>query len=406
MSGRLHARYANVLRSFSCAATLALLGVALSGCGADTTGVFQSETGGSQGSTSTGSASTGTGGNGGGGVGGAGAAGGAGGSSTSSTGGMGGGSGGAEDCLDGKDNDGDGQVDCADSDCTAGYTCVDAAPQGWEGYFLVEQGDYPIADPACATGTTPQVFYAEPAGPAECSACTCGDLQGAACSPPQLSCYSGGQCGGNAIDWTQALADGTCQKPTNLLPNGGFTGLSCKQTGQAQVKSAGSCAPSTSELTNKDPWKREIVACASPGAGKGCGGKSACVPKPVEAGQSVCIRRDGAEACPAGWTAAVQVFQNGTDSRACGACECAAQTSCAGGVYTFHDTNGCTPAGAGNTPPIDVNDGTCRNVGGQLDQGSWSAQATLPQPQGACTPKGGAPSGAMQPEGPVTFCCR
>ena len=37
-----------------------------------------------------------------------------------------------EDCTNGKDDDGDGKIDCADPDC-ADYRCTPKVPAGWEG---------------------------------------------------------------------------------------------------------------------------------------------------------------------------------------------------------------------------------------------------------------------------------
>jgi hypothetical protein len=59
-----------------------------------------------------------------------GGAGGASGTTTSPGGaGQGGGGGGAEDCTNGVDDDGDGAIDCDDTDCGA-YQCAPSAPPG------------------------------------------------------------------------------------------------------------------------------------------------------------------------------------------------------------------------------------------------------------------------------------
>ncbi len=109
------------------------------------------------------------------------------------------------------------------------------------------------------------------------------------------------------------------------------------------------------------------------------------------------------KACPDGWnTATIQAFTSGADSRACGACACNdPSTTCGATSYTFYDLNNCAN---GNTSV--VNSGSCANLSGLLDLLSWSAKATLPAPSGACEPSGGAPTGSVQPDGAVTFCCK
>lgn len=60
-----------------------------------------------------------------------------------------------EDCLDGRDDNGDGAGDCADPSCAPYVHCVPAvdAPSGWEGYSsIVASGacppDMPTGDDA------------------------------------------------------------------------------------------------------------------------------------------------------------------------------------------------------------------------------------------------------------------
>ncbi|MDI1448008.1 hypothetical protein [Polyangium sp. 6x1] len=364
---------------------LTLLGASLFGCGTDTSDVFQ--TGGSAGAGN----STNTGGSAG--QGGAGGAGGG-------QGGTGAGTTGSENCLDGADNDDDGDVDCADDDCTAGFACVDEAPSGWS-YAWTAEGD--AAPGACANGSAPEALFTDPAGAAECSACTCGDVQGAACSMPGLQCYPNlTMCLGGGDNWSGAFQNGaTCAKPTNLL---GFAGaLACRLNGAATVTSPGSCPPSVSELQNKEPFAGKITACAAKTSNGGCGAGSACAPKPA-ATESLCIRQEGEHACPDGFSQVVS-YKSAADTRACSACTCEAGTTCAGGLYRFHDLDNCVAEGA-STAPIALDSDTCRNVTGQLDSNSWSIEAVPATPSGNCTAKGGQPTGELTPEGAVTFCCK
>lgn len=377
-------------------ATFALLGLALPACGADTGGVFQGEAGSTSG-TPTSSASTGTGGAGGQG----GQAAGTGGQA-SGTGGQGGGQTGAENCLDGVDNDKDGDVDCADADCNAGFACEEA-PSGWEFVFkedLPADTQPPLAP--CADGSAAEELFIGPAGPAECAACTCGPIEGAACSFPKLTCSPGSTgCGGTGADWTAGAQSAACAKPANLL--GLNFQLSCRMAEAPGVAQEGTCAPSVSDFSNKGSFSGALRVCAT-SAGGGCGQGAACVPKAPEPNLSLCIRRDGEEACPAGFTATT-AYKSADDSRGCSACTCAPKTTCEGASYRFFDPDNCT-TGAGLDNPIDVNNTTCRNISPLLDSNSWSVQANAPKPGGSCDPAGGAPTGQVDAQGAVTFCCK
>jgi len=48
----------------------------------------------------------------------------------------------------------------------------------------------------------------------------------------------------------------------------------------------------------------------------------------------------------------------------------------------------------------------CSNVSALLDFNSWSVKADPPMLTGGCAPKGGDPTGQVQPQGATTFCCK
>ena len=306
------------------------------------------------------------------------------------------------------DNDGDGLVDCADPQCQVAYTCVDADPPGWNGHFYVHETTFtaPAAAP-CAADLTPFTDFEDPAGAAQCDACTCGAPQGASCSPPPIQCSGNStNCGGNPQDWTSALKDGACDKPTNLAGNAFF--LSCKLTGTSAVTAPGQCTPSASDFSNKGSWQQRIDVCGTDKAGGGCGAGKVCVPKASGASvnESVCVRHDGLMACPAGYAQSVQGYGSASDSRACSACSCGGPgTTCSAGSYTFYDLDACATAGQSDNP-VTIGSTACSNVSTLLDQGSWSVQASLPVPSGSCPASGGAPVGSVQPSQPVTYCCK
>jgi len=387
--------FASVVASGSSVVLLALM---LPACGADTEGVFTSpegNTGGADTSSSSGqggttSSSSGQGGDGGG-------QGGSGGQTSSSS--SSGGPVDPEDCLDGLDNDKDGNIDCADSDCTVGFTCTDEPPQGWSSVALEQgMGAPPVATP-CDGGAKPEELLTGPAGPPECSACSCGPLMGTTCKAPPLACFVGSVgCNLGQQDWTDDFPNGDCAKPDI----GFAVTLSCRLTGMASVAEPGSCAPSMSDFPNKDTWAGWANACAVKTSAGGCAAGTVCAPKPG-ASQSLCVRHDGQHACPAGWTN-VDAYSGATDDRTCADCSCTASATCTGGTYQVFDLDGCAPGGSSN--PITIDNMMCRNVSGQLDSNSWSVRRNPPVVGGNCAAQGGEPKGSVQPTGAVTFCCK
>jgi len=305
------------------------------------------------------------------------------------------------------DNDGDGLVDCADPGCQAGFTCVDADPPGWKGHFYVTETALPAgAAPPCPTDLTPDTDFESPAGPAQCSACSCSAAQGASCAPPQISCSSNSfNCGGSPQDWTPALQDGACHKPTNLLGNAIF--LSCQLKSGTTLTSPGQCTPSTVDFPNKSPWQKRVDACGTDKAGGGCGGGKVCVPRGAGTpNESLCVRHDGTMPCPSGFTKTIQAYASASDDRACTDCTCGgANTTCSDGSYTFFDLDNCATGGAGTSNPVTIG-GNCTDVSALLDTGSWSARATLPKASGTCPAGGGVPTGSVQPSQPLTYCCK
>lgn len=399
---------------------LILLGAfMLPACGADTEGVFQSTAGTNTGASSGngGEAGAGQGGNnssssgqggasnssssgqGGGASSSSGQGGSAGQSTSSSSSSSSSGSGMPEDCLDGLDNDLDGDIDCADADCTTGFVCTDEAPTGWSS-VAIEQG-MGAAPPAmpCVDGSMAESFFTGPAGAAECSACTCGAIAGTTCNGPSLACFPGSNnCGSGQQDWTNNFANGNCAKPDIGF---GTINLSCRLTAQATVGQSGSCPPSASDFTNKDTWAGWVNSCGIKTGAGGCDAGKVCTPKPLDT-QSLCIRQDGQQMCPNGWNS-VDAYVGGSDDRSCSACTCAANPTCTGGTYQVFDSNGCA---AGGDNPITVDNNTCRNVSALIDFGSWSVQKTPPTAGGSCTAQGGEAMGSVQTKGPVTFCCK
>jgi hypothetical protein len=307
-----------------------------------------------------------------------------------------------ENCLDGIDNDGDNDPDCADSDC-GDFECVAEAPAGWEGYFRIHTTPYPNDAPSmCPDGTAPTTYFDTP-NPGDCSACSCGAWGNASCTAPPIACYnqSNSCMGNNMLDLSQLVPDGSCFDVPGINNN---PARSCRLTGNAAVANPGSCQPAGGDLMILEPWMYQDDVCGKPIVGKGCGNKQVCVPKgDGDYNGPVCIRKTGTDMCPPNFPDPVTVATGGTDDRACNACQCAVNgVTCSGGTYTVYDQDAC---GGGNVTVSSMN---CVEVTQQLDGNSGSIKATaLPQAAGgACTESGGEPTGSVTPDEVVRFCCQ
>jgi hypothetical protein len=308
------------------------------------------------------------------------------------------GGGSAESCTNGADDDGDGLVDCADDDCAAGFVCAPAPPAGWVGPGRLIEAPFPApAAPSCPDGALPARYTSEPAGPAECTACACGTLANAVCTPV-LHCYSNNDCFGIPADLTNNIASSGCPLVTGLN--------SCKLTGGVKVTSVGACPPSEATFANTASWVFHDDLCGPPPiAGAGCPSGELCVPRPAAPWDGpACVAQAGvAPACPGGFPHARLLYTGGVDGRGCAPCTCAPNVKCSGaGSVTVHDDIGCGEGGSGTVPMST----TCTGFYGDY-LGDWggSISHTSAVAGGSCAPGGGAPTGAVVPELPLTVCC-
>jgi hypothetical protein len=311
---------------------------------------------------------------------------------------------GQESCLDGADNDGDGLVDCADTDdCSAdAYECVDGPPAGWTAGVRAAKAAYPSGGslPMCPEGMTPTDHFAGPAQAADCSACNCA-LSGAACTAPEVECYWGSSSCQNGADVQhQDSQNDQCHNHPNVPSSTG----SCEITGDPDVITPGTCTFGAGDGQLVAPtWMEEVRVCTA-AAGGGCGDTRVCVPKaPVGSGVdgAVCIAREGTDACPSGWTIETQTYQSGTDNRACSACACEMDTvDCTGGGWEAYEFENCFAVFSYQKATITTQ---CTTVSSLLgSQFSLRATAATPEPPTECSAQG---NGAVDAQGPMKLCC-
>ncbi len=304
-------------------------------------------------------------------------------------------------CLNGLDDDGDGLVDCADPDCQALYQCVASPPVGWEGTYRVRELAW--SDPAppiepCPDGSTATRYYVEASGPIVC-ACGCDALTGASCNPPPIGCSESDNCSDPLLDWTNTLANGSCQKPN--IGNSG--NLSCKLLGSPTVASDGACSPTVTK-SSVAPFASFLDVCGTPNGPAGCFPGYACTAKSGGAYTGLpCVRAADNQTCPSGWGARHFAYGSYTDTRDCTACACTPQPSCSGGGYTFYDKNGCNAS----DNDIKIADANCHDVSNNLDANRWSIRLTSSaNASGQCAGSGGLSTGSLDTSAPVTFCCQ
>lgn len=335
------------------------------------------------------------------------AQGGVGGSAGAAQGGTGGTVG--EICTNGVDDDGDGAVDCEDTDCDEGYTCAPSVPAGWQGPVALWEGGSAAGAPACSkAGGYPDLEVTAmddlTAPAAQCAACRCLAPEGIVCPTAQLGFYTSTSC--NVVGSAASITADECH--AFVFSGAAPTGLRW----EASPALGGACRPDLDGTSRLPPlrWDRFARACGSAPEGEGCG-TGACVPRPsAPFGAGLCIYRRGDFACPAGpYVNRELYFERAADSRSCTECSCSSPSgaSCTGSLTLATDRNcsvdlqvlssagQCTALIPDPTPPDPP----------FLASRSFFYEDTGPV-GGSCSPFGGQPAGTATPADPVTICCQ
>lgn len=308
-----------------------------------------------------------------------------------------GGSSGGEDCTNGIDDDGDNDIDCADSDCQSGHTCAPTVPNGWTGPVAFWQGSG--APPNCLSSGGYRVLSESgndglDAQPASCPTCECNTD---ACETVDLRYYSDTACG-SGVTWSLPTGLATGCRGVNLTHSNG------SRPGAAQY-SGGTCPATTTGTKNVPPisWATSARACGgAPTTGVGCAGAGSCVPIPSSPFEAkVCIYKAGTDTCPGGYsTQSFVMYKNNTDTRDCSACACDATSDC-GTVIDYAEDATCS--GPSTTIPFD----TCTQVAIDTSTGMDTRRVSFVAAASgvSCSPSGGQPTGDAQPSEPITVCC-
>lgn len=292
-----------------------------------------------------------------------------------------------ERCGNGIDDDGDGRVDCDDSDCS-NMRCNPSAPSGWEGPVSLDDGNA-----ACAGSYDQLAFTAgtEPsAAAASCTPCSC---SGDSCSEfVDFVTSDAAQCGGTSC--TTSFNQNCAEISPACLQNLSSAYL------KTQLPANSGCKPSEQKpQLEHAAWKTEVRACRPAVVyGGGCPTNQVCMPSASSDDAGLCIWREGEASCPEGrYSERHMYYREIKDTRACSECSCKSP----GCDYHWRvynsDDQSCT------TPVLDLkNEGQCVQVnpsGGKL------RVAAAISGGGSCEPAGGQPSGEVSADKPVTVCC-
>jgi hypothetical protein len=236
----------------------------------------------------------------------------------------------AESCFNGIDDDCDGLIDCADSDCGASVaTCVPAVAGASYGTL--------ITGSSCPTHTSAQPYYNNfnnGTSSCECPAAVIGTCTATYYSntdnSPSDTCSSGTQQSGNATAYST-----TCVNvPLNIAYSvGNFGGCSCPApSGQPTL------TPASDHYTSEN-------FCQASAVGGGCGGGQVCVPA-VGAGNQACVSVAAGGSCDANYPNGTTWNTSYSDMRSCAACSTQA-TPKPYVIFWVYDTPGCTGGGSG-----------------------------------------------------------
>ena len=311
---------------------------------------------------------------------------------------------GIEDCTNGKDDNCNGLIDCADPVCTAGYICTDAPPAGWSG---------PVSEWDAASGPRPSCTGAfavtavdgngSLSAPGATCSCTCpSPATGQTCGFASPTIYSDGSCS------TVCASDGLPYPGSPFCVNFSTCGTTGSVNAPTFAPSGGSCTPSSSKSLPATPWGMTGRTCSYSGKVDmpgGCSSSAQCVTRPSSPFGGPCVYQNGDLACPSGYPTKHLYYAGVSDNRDCAACNCNSPTggTCTGTV-DLYDTGSCS-----GTKVTTVTLGAgCQAVSGAMSPGfrAWQVPAPFGVMPGSCTPSGGGAIGSATPTGPTTVCCQ
>jgi hypothetical protein len=294
-----------------------------------------------------------------------------------------------ETCFNGRDDDCDGRIDCADSDCSptvAHCVALDPSTGGRIGVMI-------NAATACPTAYPDPMTVMQSLTPGTCSGCSC-SRPSTACSTTVAAFDNAAACAGGtalpAVSLTPAMG---CVKPDWNVSFYAFGIIA----GAFTPTVSGTCLPSGTPVAGTPSWATNGRFCSTTAIGGGCNAGQVCVPN-ITTSPGRCQMYDGAHACPTGATSTAW-YTGYSGTQGCSGCSCSvsAAASCAamrinvGSDYTCAPPVGMISAGGQKVCFNQTYEPGVELVG----------TPTPPVCQGSSSPT----AGTLTPTGLKTLCC-
>jgi hypothetical protein len=291
---------------------------------------------------------------------------------------------GAEDCFNNRDDDCDGDMDCADSQCASPAQCVPEGPaNGVLGTLLAAGAS------TCPTGYTARTLRRGLDAEVACNGCSC-VIQRSTCDAGIYG-YGSYPCGPTQYQFATPLYN-TFSDRCSAVPAGANVHF-------YSLRSTTECTPAGTGTPPAPSWGETRTYCAANRVGGGCAAGARCVPR---ATTSACALTTGATTCGAGYptTSGGTWYSAFTDTRTC-TCLCGnGFGTCPGYIEAFSD-GAC--AGPGTTQLGNGAEGSACGLGFGLQSAIIRPTAAIPNTP---CPTQFTGDGALTPTGPQTVCCR
>ncbi|HTV19423.1 MAG TPA: hypothetical protein VMG12_12145 [Polyangiaceae bacterium] len=250
-------------------------------------------------------------------------------------------------------------------ECAESQRCVPPIPVGWQGPIVLGAAGSACASPyPTALGELRTDFEA---GATNCG-CTC--------------IVTGVQCRLRSSNGDIFIPDGSCDSPP----------IEDDCISAASVTTCG--VSSTTDDITPSTFQTTLRSCGGAAASAACG-SGTCYPSSDDA-KSLCISAIGGLACPSGFPQQTIYYQNITDNRTCGECNCFPQ-----GQVCQVDVEICSVGFSYET----LTEGDeCRQLSSGDGDGVTQMSFNVQQ-QGTCTFAGRGVDGATVPADPITVCC-
>jgi len=311
------------------------------------------------------------------------------------------------DCLDGKDNNGDGLADCADPTCAPMVACVPAPPVGDE-LGLLQAAACPTTFPT--TEVQHQGLNAPSCGT---TGCTCDPILNC-----QVSLDTSGSTTCNGVtNFMQTIPIDLAQGTSAYGTCTNYNGTVIAATRLDSISSTTTCTHAGATTPPAVSWGTNSNFCAGARTSATCANaQEVCAAKPP-AGETMCVRVPQAGAsCPAGFAGqSATWYSQVLDSRSCTCgCNVTQTATCQTVVYFESQTAACPVTGTPSTCFTGNNGiGYCENNPGGLSfckypsggVGAFQIKALATSNTGTCATSS-TTSGSATPAGGSTICCQ